>query len=481
VLAELRKFEDARNAFARAIQARPDYAEAHYNLSFTLSNLGDFEGALRETKRALELDPYYVAQKFELAIDLQHEDPDLSIVPELGGERRADTGVEEFAFDASLLDTLFTELAPAAAGGDAEREQGPPYAMAADYLSKGLYDRAAAEASRALARGAARGEGLTLLGDVFAKQGLSGEALERYREARREGGGAHALLGEASALLTLGRYADAHPVAEELLGMWPTNVDALIVAAAARGELGDTAGALEALGTARDLAPPRPDVLQRIGDIARTLGDADAAIDAYRAALALDQHLAIVRVSLARLLSGAGQEREAERQLAAALDSVPTFAEATLELAALRRRLGAPADAMRLLVDLLRRDPYNFEALLALGEVLHARGLTEDAATAFTRVLRFDPDHAGALYWDGVLLAERHRYRDAVARWERVIDLEPAGEYARQARQALRTAADLAHIFAGRAEAAEPAAGTTRRPTPARRTAAARGAAGGGR
>ena len=88
VLAELRKFEDARNAFARAIQARPDFAEAHYNMSFTLSNLGDFEGALRETKRALELDPYYVAQKFELAMDVEYEDPDLSIQPDLGGERR---------------------------------------------------------------------------------------------------------------------------------------------------------------------------------------------------------------------------------------------------------------------------------------------------------------------------------------------------------------------------------------------------------
>ena len=55
MLAELRKFDDARNAFARAIQARPGVAEAHYNLSFTLSNLGDFEGALRETKLALGL------------------------------------------------------------------------------------------------------------------------------------------------------------------------------------------------------------------------------------------------------------------------------------------------------------------------------------------------------------------------------------------------------------------------------------------
>ena len=85
VLAELRQFTDARTAFARAIQANPDYAEAHYNLSFTLSNMGDFDGALRETKRALELDPYYVAQRFSLAIDLEYEDADLSVVPDLGG------------------------------------------------------------------------------------------------------------------------------------------------------------------------------------------------------------------------------------------------------------------------------------------------------------------------------------------------------------------------------------------------------------
>ena len=71
VLAELRRFEEARTAYARAIQAKPDYAEAHYNLSFTLSNLGDYAGALRETKRALEIDPYYTPQTFQLAIDLE--------------------------------------------------------------------------------------------------------------------------------------------------------------------------------------------------------------------------------------------------------------------------------------------------------------------------------------------------------------------------------------------------------------------------
>ncbi len=111
VLAHLRKFEDARNAFARAIEARADYAEAHYNLSFALSNLGDFAGSLRETKRALELDPYYTPQKFELAVDLEFEDPLLEIAPDVSGEQR-DGDVSDFAFETRALDQLFDELAP---------------------------------------------------------------------------------------------------------------------------------------------------------------------------------------------------------------------------------------------------------------------------------------------------------------------------------------------------------------------------------
>ncbi len=451
VLRDLRKFEDARNAFARSIQARPNFAEAHYNLSFTLSNLGDFEGAMRETKRALELDPYYVAQKFELAIDLQYEDPDLSIVPELGGERRTDAPVEEFSFDPALLDTLFTELAPAEASPAPSGAAGDPYAMAADYLSKGLFDRAAAEASRALGRGAPLAEGLTILGDVFARQGLYGEALERYREARAENGFfPRALMGEVRTLLMLGRGAEARPAAEELLGANPHDVDTLMLAAAVRADAGDPAAALESLDEARRSAPGRADVLQKIGDIARSLGDFDGAIDAYRHALVLDGDFAIVRFQLARLLAAKGLAREAEQELLSALDAVPTYSEATMELAALRRDAGRLAEARGLLIDLLRRDPYHFDALLALGEALGAAGMHHDAATAFSRILRFDPTHVGGLFHEGLLLKGQRRYREAIERWRRVLDLEPAGEFARRARREARSAADLAHIFGAR-------------------------------
>lgn len=454
VLAELRKYEDARNAFARAIQARPKYAEAHYNLSFTLSNLGDFEGALRETKQALEMDPFYVAQKFELAIDQQYEDADLSIHPNFGEEKRTDEGVEDFAFDPSVLDSLFKELAPAPKAPVIATlpTQSDPFAMAADFLSKGFFDRAHAETKRALARGGDSGRGNTIVGDIFARQGLWGEALERYRQARRDSGdSAAAMMGEATALLRLGRAMESRLVAESVLRVRPDDIETLMLAAAARGEAGDPAAALAALDTARRVAPMRADVHKHIGDVARKLGDNEGAMAAYRNALSLDADYAIVRYQLAMVLIERKELRDAEQELLRALDAVPTYSEAMLTLASLRRSTGRAGDALPVLVELLQRDPYHLDALISLGETLLELGRKHDAVMAFARVLRFDPSHVGALYHEGALLAEQHRYREAIDRWRHVVDLAPASDYSRRARREIRTASDLQRIFGARA------------------------------
>ena len=452
VLAELRKFEDARTSFARAIQARPKYAEAHYNLSFTLSNIGDFDGALRETKLALELDPYYVPQKFELAIDLQYEDADLSVQPTLGEENR-DEPVADFEFDPKVLDSLFVELTPPARTPVIATlpTEADPFAMARDFLSKGFFDRAFAEVKRAMMRGANRSRGAALLGDIYARQGLWGEALERYQNARRESPDLPpAMTGEATALLRLGRAIEARLVAESVLHRAPEDIDTLMLAAAARGEAGDPAAALAALDTARRVAPMRADVHKHIGDIARKLGDSEGAIVAYRNALTLDPLYAIVRFELARVLIDRRMLREADQELVEALEAVPTYAEATLCLATLRREMGRPADALPMLIELLERDAYHLDALIALGETLLDLGRKQDAVTAFARVLRFDPSHVGALYYEGTLLAEQHRYREAIIRWKSVIDIEPGSPFAKRARRDIRTATDLQKIFGTR-------------------------------
>ena len=462
VLAELKKFEDARNAFGRSIHSRPTFAEAHYNLGFTLSNLGDFDGALRATKRALELDPYYTPQKFELAIDVEYEDPDLSIAPELGGGEHTAAGVESFAFDAEILDSLFTQLAPES---PAEPDATKPavveaaveqhFVLAHDYLAKGMLDRAVVEANRALVRGAPTAEGFAILGDIFMRQGLFGEALERYRSARLTAPYDPKLLaGETRALLALDRVVEARATAETLLGVDGGSVEALLLTAAARARAGDPAAARELLRSARRLAPARADVLKEFGDVARAAGDIDGAIAAYRNALDLDHDFAVVHYELARLLAERGEPAKAEESLLAALEAVPTYVEAMLALANVRRRFGRVEAALPPLVELLRRDPYNIDALLSLSEVLLELDRHDDAAISIDRVLRFDPRHVLALFLKGQLLADRHRYRDAIATWQRVVELEPDGDHARRARRESRTAADLLRIFRCRQEVA---------------------------
>ena len=435
VLTELRRFDEARAAFARALDARPRYAEAHYNLSFTLSSLGDFEGALRETKLALEIDPYYVPQRFELALDFAFDDAELTIEPDLGGERRVETAVEEFSFDPGVLDSFFTDLAPSVTIHDPRPTTGDPFALAQDYLSKGFIERAQAEVTRAMSLGADHVRGGTLLGDIFASQRLWGEALERYREVRRESAEhTGAMRGEATALLQLGRAAEARTLAEVLAVRAPNDVEALLLAADARDATGDAPGALDALRHAARLAPRHAQIPKQIGDVAFDARDFAAAEQAYRDALALDAAFVSARHHLARTLVALNRPHDAETELDLVLRAAPDLAVAVIDLARLRRDDQRGTDAVDLLADLLTRDPYQFDALIALGETLLALGRLADAMIAFQRVLRFHPSHAEALLNEGIVLGMQSRYRDAMDRWHRVIALDADSAFALRAR-----------------------------------------------
>ncbi len=445
ILAESRQFEEARNAYARAIQARPQFAEAHYNLSFTLSNLGDFEGALRETQRALELEPYYVPQKFVLAIDLEFDASAVTIAPELSSDERRSGEVREFAFDAGSLDEIFGTLSTApAAEPELPSDGRSPFALASDYFHSGMLDRAAAEARRVIQRGVESPEGALLLGDIYARQGAWGEALGQYSAGLRLAPGTPALLrGAATALITLGRGSEARPIAEELAAVLPDDVDAWMVLASARFDAGDAVAAVDALNTAKRLAPTRADVHRRLGDIARAQGDRERAVVAYRAALSLDPDFAAVRLAVAQLLLEEGDLGAAERELLAALDAVPTFTDAVLLLGRVYRDSGRPEPALTILVELLQRDLSNVAALHALAETLWVMGRTADAAVAVERILLFDREHAGAWYLTGAIAAARRSFTEAVAAWDRVLELEPSGESARRAARALQSVQEL--------------------------------------
>ena len=338
------------------MDADADFAAAHYNLSFVLSQLGDFDGALRETRRALELEPLYVPQKFALTIDLQYEDPTIAIAPELTADGKGEELAGEFSFDSPALDRLFEELAPA--------EPAPSLLPASDALqqvrdliAKGLLDLARTELDRAAARGAPRHTTAVLLGDIFAKRGLHGEALERYREARAlVSADSDATLGEIRALLAQGRAKDADGLADELANRVPGDVDVLAARARVRLALGDAGVALECVREALALAPGRPDLYHLQAQVSARQGDRTAALAAFNAALQLDPSVVRVWCELGTLEEERHNWPAARAAYERALDLLPTYGTAALALADLIRRIESPKAAIPVLVRVLEAD-----------------------------------------------------------------------------------------------------------------------------
>ncbi|MDO8502439.1 MAG: tetratricopeptide repeat protein [Gemmatimonadaceae bacterium] len=142
VLLEFGEFAEARDACVRAIQSDPNLAAAHQSLSMAFSGLGDEEAATECAERARELDPRSLPQTMILEMDAAEN---VAAIPQ-----------------GSIAATAV-----------------PDYTLAADYLSKRLYDRALAEIRRAMGRGADEKEGMVLLGKCFAARG-------EYEVAERE-------------------------------------------------------------------------------------------------------------------------------------------------------------------------------------------------------------------------------------------------------------------------------------------------------
>src|SRR5690606_3803946 len=185
------------------------YAEAHYNLSFVLSALGDYAGSLRSARRGMELDPYYVAPAFSLAIDAQHEGMEFAVTSDIDTGARTDSVDSSFVADESSLDAVFMELAGEPNTDDLHEGESAPD-RAREALADGRLADAGAAATAALAAGGSTADALVISGQVFSALGLDGEALERFRSAlATDSTRLDARVGESRTLVRLGRAEEA--------------------------------------------------------------------------------------------------------------------------------------------------------------------------------------------------------------------------------------------------------------------------------
>jgi protein O-GlcNAc transferase len=195
-------------------------------------------------------------------------------------------------------------------------------------------------------------------------------------------------------------------------------------------EAGDPAAARAAWEQALALAPGDAEAHFRIGDFERRHGRHDAAIAAYRAALAMGSKHPVLLNNAGLSLRATGQLDEAARCFGQALEAAPDLAQAHANLGDVLREQHRFAAAIPCYVRALELEPGVAQLWINLGVCRHRAGLFGAAREAFERALAIRPDAPEALVNLAASLTAEARYAEALPLLKRALQARPADAHA---------------------------------------------------
>jgi len=233
---------------------------------------------------------------------------------------------------------------------------------------------------------------------------------------------------EAEVLRTRGlmkerQFAASLAAAQTLLREVPENRDVLYLVAVNQRYLGRIADALRTLLTFERIHPDYGRLFQERGHCYRAVGEADAAIEAYQRAVALNGALLASWQALAQLHRAAGHTAEAEHaeRFAKQIASLPpAIVTATSMFAE-----GETYAAEQVVRQFLQQHGDHIEGMRLLAQIGMKLDVLDDAEFLLESVLVFAPDYHAARYDYAVVLCRRHKYQKALEEIGKLRAIEP--------------------------------------------------------
>ena len=233
---------------------------------------------------------------------------------------------------------------------------------------------------------------------------------------------------EAEVLRTRGlmkerQFAASLAAAQTLLREVPENRDVLYLVAVNQRYLGRIADALRTLLTFERIHPDYGRLFQERGHCYRAVGEADAAIEAYQRAVALNGALLASWQALAQLHRAAGHTAEAEHaeRFAKQIASLPpAIVTATSMFAE-----GETYAAEQVVRQFLQQHGDHIEGMRLLAQIGMKLDVLDDAEFLLESVLVFAPDYHAARYDYAVVLCRRHKYQKALEEVAKLCAIEP--------------------------------------------------------
>ena len=226
----------------------------------------------------------------------------------------------------------------------------------------------------------------------------------------------------AMKLLAAGKTALALEQAQEILRIYPGEINSLFITAAALRANGEHNAAMQRLQEIVKRAPDYALAQQELGFAYADTGAVTEAIDALRRALALENKLAASWQLLGELLLADGDEEAAAAAFnqALAASSHPEMVQAAALLAA-----GKVAQAERQCRDFLIANPTDVNAIRLLAQIGIRLGVYDEAELLLERCLELAPDFRIARLNYASALSQRNKLEAALTQVDFLLASDP--------------------------------------------------------
>ena len=442
-----------------AVERKPDFWQAHWNLALAYSDYCTptlaSSAAVSEAIKVRDLRPgdaashwllgqLYAEQKdwpqaqaaYRQALQIDPESIDAHAGLAQTCEALGQSAEAEAEYQRAL------ELRRAALSQAAGSKQQPEEdrALAQDrlgyaYLNAGQYDQAIAAFEEALRLRPDEADFHRHLGNAYYWQGVEDgrhpstqidQAITEYETALRLApGDALLLTALGSAYDEAGREEDALRAYEEAVRADPCDDSALYLLAIQYDELGRQADSEAALQRLVQLNPRHAAAWQALGTAAYMRDDYAAAAQAYRSAVAAVPNSADLYYGLGLSLYALDDYPGAEDAYRQATALAPGDPGALTGLGESLAKLGRLDEAIAAYEQAIALAPHEALDWWFLGSLYEQAGREADALTAFDKAVELKPDLSLAHYARGRVLQQRGDIEGAVAAYELAVKYDP--------------------------------------------------------
>ena len=331
---QLKKFDEAVEAYNKCINLKPDYVDAYINMGVALKEQGKLDEAIDACKKAISLKPdyaisysnignvYKVQGNLEEAINAYKKA--LSLKPDYAD---AYINMGNVYKDQSNLETAIQAY-------DKAISLKPDYAIAYNYKGKSLHE-----------------------------QGKLEEAIKSYKKC---------------------------------ISLNPGNVNAYVNLGNVLQDLGKLEEAIQAYKKALKLKPDYAIVHNNIGKVLQEQGNLDDAIAAYKNSISLNSKYADPHINIGNVFQEQCKFDDAITAYQKALSINPNYAEAYNNMGVSLRDHGEVEDAIKAYKNCITLNPNHCEAYSNMGMTLQYQGKLEEAIDAYDKAISINPTYARA-------------------------------------------------------------------------------------